>query len=84
MNGRMQNLSGEIIISAEGEKYKLGKLAGYGAQGVVYETENGSKMIKLYYPTGSEIIDSDVLERLSFIKNVKVPPNFVAIHELIE
>lgn len=77
MNGKMQNLSGETIISAEGNKYKLGRLAGYGAQGVVYETANGSMMIKLYYPTGSEVIDSDILERLSFIKNVKVPPNFV-------
>ena len=84
MNGKMQNLSGETIISAEGNKYKLGRLAGYGAQGVVYETANGSMMIKLYYPTGSEVIDSDILERLSFIKNVKVPPNFVTIHEIIE
>ncbi|WP_158098627.1 protein kinase domain-containing protein [Flavonifractor sp. An112] len=84
MSVRMQDLSGEIITSVEGTKYKLGELAGYGAQGVVYQAENSSKMIKLYYPTGSDIVDSEILERLSFIKNVKVPPNFVAIHELIE
>ena len=84
MNGKMQDLSGETIVSAEGNKYKLGKLAGYGAQGVVYETDNGNMMIKLYYPTGSDIIDSDILERLNFIKNVKIPLNFVTIHELIE
>lgn len=84
MSGRMQNLSGETIISADGKKYKLGKIAGYGAQGVVYETEDVSKMIKLYYPKGLNIIDSDILERLSFIKHVNIPPNFVAIHELIE
>ena len=84
MSGRMQNLSGDTIIAADGNKYRLGKLVGYGAQGVVYETEDDNKMIKLYYPTGSDIVDADILERLTFIKNVKVPPNFVAIHELIE
>ncbi|MGI6365910.1 MAG: protein kinase domain-containing protein [Bacillota bacterium] len=84
MNGRMQNLAGEIITTADGKKYKLSKLAGYGAQGVVYEDDTGTKMIKLYYPTGSSIVDEDILERLRFIRNVKVPSNFVAIQEIIK
>ncbi len=60
MSGRMQNLTGETIITTDGKKHRLGRLAGYGAQGVVYEDESGSKMIKLYYPTGSGIVDEDV------------------------
>ena len=84
MSERMQNLTGETIITVDGKNYKLGKLAGYGAQGVVYEDNSESKMIKLYYPTGSKIIDEDILERLRFIRNVKVPANFVAIEDLID
>lgn len=84
MNGRMQNLAGETITTADGKRYKLNKLAGYGAQGVVYEDDSGTKMIKLYYPTGSSIVDEDILERLRFIRNVKMPRNFVAIQEIID
>ena len=84
MNGRMQNLAGETITTADGNRYKLSKLAGYGAQGVVYEDDSGKKMIKLYYPTGSSIVDNDILERLRFIRNVKMPPNFVVIQEIIK
>ena len=84
MSERMQNLAGEAIITADGNKYTLGKMAGYGAQGVVYEDASGKKMIKLYYPTGSKVIDDDILDRLRFIRNVKVPPNFVAIEDIIE
>ncbi len=51
MSERMQNLTGEMIITVDEKKHKLGNLAGYGAQGVVYEDDTGSKMIKLYYPT---------------------------------
>lgn len=63
----MQNLTGEIIITTDGKKYKLGKLAGYGAQGVVYEDESGNKMIKLYYPTGSNIVDEDIFDRKTIL-----------------
>jgi serine/threonine protein kinase len=84
MSERMQNLTGETIITGDGEKHKLGKLAGYGAQGVVYEDGTGSKMIKLYYPTGSNVIDEDILERLRFIRNVKMPPNFVEIEDIVD
>lgn len=80
----MQNLTGETIITADGKKYKLGKLAGYGAQGVVYEDASGKKMIKLYYPSGSDIIEEDIIERLRFIRDVKMPKNFVAIQDIVD
>ena len=80
----MQNLTGETIITVDGKKYILGKLAGYGAQGVVYEDISGNKMIKLYYPSGSNIVDEDIIERLRFIRNVKMPANFVAIEDIID
>lgn len=83
MNEVMQNLSGETLITVEGKKYRLGKLAGYGAQGVVYEDESGSKMIKLYYPSGSNVVDEDKLARLRFIRDVKMPNNFVEIQDII-
>lgn len=84
MSERMQNLTDEIIITVNGKKHKLGRLAGYGAQGVVYEDEDGSEIIKLYYPTGSKIVDEDILERLRFIQNVKVPANFIKIEDIID
>ena len=61
MSERMQNLTGESIVTIDGNKHRLGKMAGYGAQGVVYEDNTGTKMIKLYYPSGSKIIDEDIL-----------------------
>lgn len=84
MSGIMQNLTGETIISADGKKYKLGEMAGYGSQGVVYEDSSGKKMIKLYYPSGSEIVDEDIIERLRFIRDVKMPKNFVTILDIID
>lgn len=84
MSERMQNLTGETIITISGKRYKLGKLAGCGAQGVVYEDDTGLKMIKLYYPSGSEIVDEDILDRLRYIRKVKMPPNFVEIEDIID
>lgn len=80
----MQNLTGETIITVDGQKYKLGKLAGYGAQGVVYEDASEKKMIKLYYPSGSDIIEEDIIERLRFIRDVKMPRNFVKIIDIVD
>ena len=80
----MQNLTGETIITVDGIKYKLGKLAGYGAQGVVYEDISGKKMIKLYYPSGSDIVEKDIKERLRFIRDVKMPKNFVAVLDIVD
>lgn len=80
----MQNLTGETIITVDGIKYKLGKLAGYGAQGVVYEDISGKKMIKLYYPSGSDIVEEDIKERLRFIRDVKMPKNFVAVLDIVD
>ena len=80
----MQNLTGETIITTDGKKIKLGKLSGYGAQGVVYEDASGKKMIKLYYPSGSNIVEEDIIERLRFIRDVKMPKNFVAILDIID
>lgn len=84
MNGRMRDLTGNTIITVGGKKYTLGKLAGYGAQGVVYEDSAGGRMIKLYYPTGSKTVDGAVLERLRFIRDVKIPANFVEIEDMID
>ncbi len=80
---RMEDLSGRIIVTMSGQKYKLTKQAGCGAQGVVYEETTGKFMVKLYYPSGCESIDNDVIERLHFIKDVKTPKNFVMIVDLI-
>lgn len=80
----MQNLTGETIITVDGKKYKLGKLAGYGAQGVVYEDASEKKMIKLYYPSGSDIVEEDIIERLRFIRDVKMPKNFVNILDIVD
>ncbi len=84
MKERMKDLSGETIISSSGKKYKLGNACGYGAQGVVYEGEAGRKMIKFYYPTGSDLIDEDIKERLRFIRGIDMPRNFVRVEDIIE
>ena len=84
MSGKMQNLTGEVITTISGKKNKLEKLAGSGAQGVVYEDTSGSKMIKLYYPTGSKVIDEDIIERLRFIRDWKIPANFVAVQDIVD
>jgi serine/threonine protein kinase len=83
MSRRMEDLAGVTIVSVSGQKFKLTGLAGYGAQGVVYEENTGKYMVKLYYPSGCQSIDEDVLERLQFIKDIKTPKNFVNVVDLI-
>lgn len=84
MSGKMQNLTGETIVTVDGKKHILGEIAGYGAQGAVYEDGTGNKMIKLYYPSGSKVIDEDILKRLRFIRDVKMPANFVEIEDIVD
>ena len=84
MSGRIEDLTGITITADSGSKYKLTKQAGHGAQGVVYEESSGKYMIKLYYPSGSRVIDNDILDRLSFIKNISMPKNFVSVIDVIE
>ena len=50
----------------------------------MYEDASGKKMIKLYYPSGSDIIEEDIIERLRFIRDVKIPKNFVAIQDIVD
>jgi serine/threonine protein kinase len=79
----MEELTSLTIVSVSGQKYKLTRQAGYGTQGVVYEENTGKYMVKLYFPSGCQSIDDDVLERLQFIKNIKTPKNFVVVVDLI-
>lgn len=83
MSNRMEDLTGVTLTAESGRKYKLTKQAGSGAQGVVYEENGNNYMVKLYYPSGSESIDADVLDRLRFIKDITMPKNFVSIIDLI-
>jgi len=83
MNAIIEDLTGVTIIAESGSKYKLVKQAGCGAQGVVYEEDNGNYMVKLYYPSGCQSIDGDVLDRLRFIKDIKMPKNFVLVLDII-
>jgi serine/threonine protein kinase len=84
MPEKFQNLSGQIITSKSGSRYSLTEIAGSGAQGVVYNESQGKYMVKLYYPGAIHQLDSDVLEKLSFIQRVQKPGNFVAIQDIIE
>lgn len=83
MKKRIEDLTGELITAESGKKYKLVRQAGSGAQGVVYEESGNNYMVKLYYPSGSESVDADVLERLRFIKDVAMPKNFVSVVDII-
>ena len=83
MNGRIENLTGVTVTAESGSKYNLIRQVGQGAQGVVYEEASGRYMVKFYYPSGSQTLNDDVLERLNFIKNIKMPQNFVAVVDTI-
>lgn len=83
MNEGMQNLTGEEIVTVSGHTYRLGKLAGCGAQGVVYEDSSGEKLIKLYDPKGAHVLDEDILDRLRFIQNAKLASPFISIEDII-
>ena len=83
MDNRMEDLTGKILTAESGRKYKLIRQAGSGAQGVVYEESNNKYVVKLYYPSGSESVDKDVLNRLKFIKDIVMPKNFVSVVDLI-
>jgi hypothetical protein len=64
----MEDLTGVTLTAESGRKYKLTKQAASGAQGVVYEENGNNYMVKLYYPSGSESIDADVLDRYALSK----------------
>jgi serine/threonine protein kinase len=83
MSGRIEDLTGISVLSESGKKYMLKGIIGNGSQGVVYEDESEKYVIKFYYPTDSELLDSELLERVSFIKDIEVPKNFVAILDII-
>ena len=72
MNEISEKLTGHTIKTVDNKEYTLGKMVGCGGQGVVFENESGSKMIKLYYPSNSDAIDKSTLERLEFIQKVKI------------
>jgi serine/threonine protein kinase len=84
MDTKVKNLSGQNISSVNGQTYLLTEIAGQGAQGVVYKESSGKYMVKLYYPSGSDVLDKDVLEKLSFVRSAKKPRNFVEICDLIK
>lgn len=83
MKGRIEDLTGNIIVAESGSKYKLTKQAGCGAQGVVYEEASGKYMIKFYYASDSKATDADILERIKFIKNIQMPKNFILVVDVI-
>lgn len=83
MNGKTDNLTGMTVISESGKKYVLKEIIGNGTQGVVYEDESGKYVIKFYFPAESEMLDMERLERISFIKDIELPKNFVAIKDVI-
>lgn len=83
MNERIKDLTGMTLVAESGKKYMLTKLAGRGAQGVVYEESGNNYMVKLYYPSGSVSVDADVLDRIRYIKNLDMPQNFVSVVDLI-
>lgn len=84
MKGRIEDLTGMTVAAESGSQYKLAKQAGSGAQGVVYEEAAGKYMVKFYYPSGSKAIDSDILDRIRFIRDIQMPKNFVSVVDVIE
>lgn len=83
MNGRIDDMAGKTVISENGKKYTLKNMIGNGSQGVVYEDESGEYVVKFYYPADSEMLDMERLERISFIKDMELPKNFVAVQDVI-
>lgn len=83
MQKGIKNLTGKTIETVSGNKFVLGSIIGRGAQGVVYSEAGGKYLIKLYYPSGSTELDNRLLEKLSFVKRVKKPKNFIEIKDLI-
>jgi len=84
MSSNMQNLIGKTITAKSGNTFTLTELAGSGAQGVVYKEKTGKYMIKFYYPHNAPQLDKDIMDRLSFVKNVKKPKYFIEIIDLID
>lgn len=84
MNVQIENLTGVTITADSGKRYRITEQVGCGAQGVVYKEKTGLYMVKFYYPSGNQGIDEDICEKLLFIKNIKMPPNFVAIVDIIK
>lgn len=83
MNEKTPNLTGKTITSTSGREYTLVRVAGYGAQGAVYEESSGLMMVKLYHPSGSDDVDKSLLERLDFIRGLRMPDNFVRVEDVI-
>jgi serine/threonine protein kinase len=84
MNNAMQSLIGETITAKSGNTFILTEIVGSGAQGVIYKEKSEKYMVKFYYPHNEPQLDKDIMDKLSFVKNVKKPKNFVEIRDLID
>lgn len=84
MIDKIPSMKGTKIITMSGQKYELTSVVGYGSQGIVYNESSGKLLVKLYYPSGSRDVDISILERLLYIKNIKMPRNFITILDIIE
>ena len=80
MENRIDNLQGTTVIGESGKKYSLSQKIGLGAQGVVYEDDTGNFVVKLYH---AEFARNHIMEQLRFVKNVKLPSNFVHVEDLL-
>lgn len=83
MSGEIDDLIGESLISDSGKRYELEKIIGEGPRGIVYADGSGEYAIKLYFPSGSKILDKERKERLSVIKSMHLPENIVEIQDVI-
>lgn len=83
MRGKIEDLTGMTVVSESGGKYTLKRMIGSGSQGVVYEDKSEKYVIKFYFPTNSEMLDMERLERIDFIKDIEIPRNFVSILDVI-
>lgn len=74
---------GEAVYGKNGNGYHLGSVIGSGSQGVVFEETSGQYVVKMYYPAENQILNDAALERITYLKGIELPPNFVSIIDVI-
>ncbi len=79
----MDDLTGKILTSINGNKYLLKSIIGEGAEGVIYDVTNLENVIKLY-KNESEIKNKKKLKKLNWLTKINYPSQFIKPLDLFE
>lgn len=80
---KMQKIKGLTIKTPSGKSLTLTEPVRADSRSVVFEETSDQMLVRLFLPTGSDALDTDLYDRLGFLSTAKMPDDVVVIEDLI-